>query len=114
MMSYFGIVSKGHTLDLPNAALGLLFYSASLLHNTVIANVLGFGHGAARGIMLAASLLSVCASTFLIYTLIMMNDFCIVCAATHVINSVILVAAACRVCGGCTDSRSEPHEKKVQ
>ena len=101
MLSYFGIVPKGFVLDLPNAALGMVFYTAALVHDAVIGSLLGCGSRAARWVMFAASLLSIGASTFLIYTLIAMNDFCVVCAATHVINSVILVASASRVCGAC-------------
>ena len=91
MLSLFGIVRKGHPLDVPNAALGVLFYVCAFLLpylRSVLSNRVR------ATIMLAASTLSCAVSCYLGYVLaVILKDFCIVCASTYVVNALVFVAS---------------------
>ncbi len=74
MLSLFGIIPKGHLLDQPNAALGIIFYGCAF--------ILPFLRKIPRGVrvtlMLAASTLSCAVSCYLGYVLaVILKDFCI-------------------------------------
>lgn len=82
MLSYFGIVPNDHILDVPNAALGLIYYivwllllklpPASLPHKTLLIFVL--------------ACLAMSSSVFLAIQLMILKELCILCISTHVIN----------------------------
>ncbi len=75
LLSYFGIVPSGHTLDLPNATLGSVFYAQLLLLRQPI-----------RVFVCAAMMTSI----FLAYQLtFVLGDLCILCWSTHVINTIL-------------------------
>ncbi|GAX24682.1 hypothetical protein FisN_4Hh240 [Fistulifera solaris] len=75
LLSYFGIVPSGHALDLPNAALGSVFYAQLLVLRQPI-----------RLFVCAAMMTSI----FLAYQLtFVLGDLCILCWSTHIINSIL-------------------------
>ncbi|KAL7569849.1 hypothetical protein ACA910_008518 [Epithemia clementina (nom. ined.)] len=81
MVSYLGIVPEESPLDLPNAALGIIFYTYRIFladlfpsYVTQIATVLGF-----------------LSSVFLAYKLtFVLGDLCVLCMSIHVINTVLM------------------------
>lgn len=102
MMSYFGLVPHGSPFDQPNAAYGVLFYLAALLHEplTVIPG--------RRYLMLAASVLSLGLSAWLGYILrYVLHDLCVVCVTTYVLNLLIFYFSCRNVC--CRSGKSK-HE----
>ena len=86
MMSKLGLVSPGSSLDLPNAANGLIFYLAVLLLPSIPAS-----SAVREAVMLGAALLSAAASAYLGYVLaFVLGDFCVVCVSTYAVNAAIL------------------------
>jgi uncharacterized membrane protein len=81
MLSYFGLVPSGSILDVPNAALGILFYSWQLLL------------GSKRELTDLTHLITVGAmasSVFLAYQLtFVIVELCLLCWTTHVVNSIL-------------------------
>ena len=75
LLSYFGIVPEGHTLDLPNALLGAVYYILMLLPGkpSVLTKLL-----------VSVALLT---SLFLAYKLTVLRELCILCWTTHVLNA---------------------------
>ena len=74
MLSLFGIIPKGHVLDQPNAALGIIFYGCAFILPFLRKIPLGLR----VTIMLAASALSCAVSCYLGYVLaVILKDFCI-------------------------------------
>ena len=89
MLSKLGLVSPGSSLDLPNAAHGLVFYLAVLILPSIPAS-----SAVREATMLVAALLSAAASAYLGYVLaFVLGDFCVVCVSTYVVNAVILALA---------------------
>lgn len=123
VLSHWGLVAPGSALDVSNAALGLAFYVAALLHDR-----LGLPHHAL--LLLVASLGSLAFSAYLAYVLnvvivsgggdiglggrrvvlaasmwcsyrstqpplpLVQKDFCVVCTTMYVCNLVIAAGAA--------------------
>jgi vitamin-K-epoxide reductase (warfarin-sensitive) len=83
MMSYFGLVREHSLLDVPNAALGVFYYSfmvQSLLFSTRRKNWLS-------NLLVAGAMAS---SIFLAYQLsFVLYELCILCWSTHVINTFL-------------------------
>jgi uncharacterized membrane protein len=77
MLSYFGIVPDGHILDIPNAGLGVLYYSFWLLVMPMLPKQLNF----------LASSAAMASSVFLACRLVILKELCILCWSTHVINA---------------------------
>ena len=74
MLSLFGIVPKGHVLDQPNAALGIVFYVCTF----ILPLMRKIPQGVRATAMLAASTLSCAVSCYLGYVLaVILKDFCI-------------------------------------
>jgi uncharacterized membrane protein len=102
ILSYLGLVRKGAVLDLSNAALGLIYYLAVLLHG-------GMLKALAPGVPPAAALLAaatggVAFSVFLGWILATrLHDFCVVCTAMYAANAVIWCAALVLWWGGGAD-----------
>eukprot|EP00545_Synedropsis_sp_CCMP1620_P014690 CAMPEP_0119005640 /NCGR_PEP_ID=MMETSP1176-20130426/1845_1 /TAXON_ID=265551 /ORGANISM="Synedropsis recta cf, Strain CCMP1620" /LENGTH=131 /DNA_ID=CAMNT_0006957475 /DNA_START=11 /DNA_END=403 /DNA_ORIENTATION=- len=69
LMSYLGIVPEGHLLDVPNAALGALYYTYQLLGRGV------FPHH----LTLFAALAAMSSSVFLAYHLTLIRELCLLC-----------------------------------
>lgn len=90
MLSKFGVVENGHPLDVPNAALGFVFYVVCFVHNWAIF----LPTAVRRWMMLFGSLVGVASSVVLGYVLAyIIEDFCIVCVSTYVVNFAIFFAA---------------------
>lgn len=89
VLSLAGVVPAGHMLDLPNAALGLMFYAAVLLRS-----VLPVTAQLRRQLVFAGSIVACGMSLFLGYTLVfILRDLCVVCTSTYIINAIILIAS---------------------
>lgn len=72
MLSFFGIVPKDSFLDLPNAALGTVFYLQHIIFN-----------GRIKVLILPA----MASSLFLAHRLtFVVRDLCLLCWSTHAIN----------------------------
>lgn len=97
VLSLWGLVPKGSALDVPNAALGSVFYAV----------VLGFPYwrgaagAAAPGLLLAGSVASLAFSLYLAYVLrFILHDFCIVCFSAYCVNTAVFAAAVSLVRAG--------------
>jgi uncharacterized membrane protein len=77
MLSYFGIIPHGSVLDVPNAALGFIYYTFWLLVLPKMPPAITFG----------MSSLALMSSIFLAIQLLILKELCILCWSTHVINS---------------------------
>jgi vitamin-K-epoxide reductase (warfarin-sensitive) len=83
MLSYFGIVPAGHFLDVPNAALGILYYLWQLFLGSS-----PYVPAELTQVITGAAFLS---SVFLAYQLtFVIVELCVLCWSTHVINSILL------------------------
>lgn len=80
LLSYFGIVSKGSVLDVPNTVFGLIYYGLLLLFSDVLP----------ASVALAAAIAAMGTSIFLAYTLTALRELCILCWSTHVLNAALL------------------------
>lgn len=84
LMSYLGIVPKGHFLDVPNAALGILYYSWVLLTT-------GSKNTFVRTLTIPMALAAFGSTVILAYQLtFVVLELCILCWSTHVINTLLL------------------------
>jgi vitamin-K-epoxide reductase (warfarin-sensitive) len=100
-LSSFGIVPRGHALDVSNAFAGLLWYLLASVH----ASLPVIGHPQA---FLALSVASLGYSVYLFYILkFVLKDMCIVCVSMYIANVGIFVAAARRVTVPLTRTRAE-------
>ena len=77
MLSYFGIIPEGHVLDVPNAVLGILYYTYWLMLRSYIPS----------GLTMIVSSLAGASSIWLFIQLILLKEFCILCLSTHIINA---------------------------
>jgi uncharacterized membrane protein len=80
MLTYFGIVTEGSLLDVPNATLGWLYYTAWLIvipKLNVVSPVLP---------LLAASM-AMASSVWLAIQLLLLQELCLLCWSTHIINA---------------------------
>jgi hypothetical protein len=77
MLSYFGIIPNDHMLDVPNAALGLVFYLVWLVLLPKFPKLLTF-------VVVSLAMLS---SVFLAIQLMLLKELCILCWSTHAINA---------------------------
>jgi vitamin-K-epoxide reductase (warfarin-sensitive) len=79
-------------MNLPNAAIGLVFYITALV---------GPKLGVPRQLFLAASVLSLGFSAFLAYVLrFVLGDLCLVCVSSYTLNAAIFVGVARGVMAG--------------
>jgi uncharacterized membrane protein len=78
MLSYFGLIPEKHALDLPNAALGVLYYAA-LLSGLLFEPILSLAVATAWA-----------STVFLAYELtFVVPELCVLCWSTHVINTTL-------------------------
>jgi hypothetical protein len=77
LLTYFGIVPHGSILDVPNAALGVFYYTFWLLIMPRLPVPLTF----------VVSSLAMASSVFLAIQLLILKELCLLCWSTHVINS---------------------------
>lgn len=89
ILSKWGLVPKGSMLDLPNAALGSVYYLIALSYPMFSHVVMG------RVFMLGASTFSLLFSLYLAYVLrFILHDLCVVCVTSYVINTFIFANVA--------------------
>eukprot|EP01061_Rhynchopus_euleeides_P015666 TRINITY_DN26666_c0_g1_i1.p1 TRINITY_DN26666_c0_g1~~TRINITY_DN26666_c0_g1_i1.p1 ORF type:complete len:168 (+),score=66.18 TRINITY_DN26666_c0_g1_i1:57-560(+) len=82
-LSQWGIVPKGHALDLSLALLGIMNYFVYTLYPTRLFKMLPSPHAC----LFLLSVGGIFFSVYLLYVLkYILNDFCIVCATFHAIN----------------------------
>jgi vitamin-K-epoxide reductase (warfarin-sensitive) len=83
MLSFFGILPKGHVLDVPNALLGSLYYTYQLL--------LGIPVSSLEPLTKMMTMAAFASTVFLAYQLtFVVYELCILCWTTHVINATML------------------------
>lgn len=82
LLSYFNIVPHDHILDVPNAVLGILYYTLILINETII-------HLPSSLIKFASSS-AMSSSIYLAIVLTSLKELCILCWTTHVINTLLL------------------------
>ena len=94
MLSFFKIVPEGHPLDIPNGALGILFYTYTILRYMMMDNkknhqpfIFTFT------LNLIISTLAIASSLFLARKLYMIRELCVVCVTTHIINTTLWIRA---------------------
>jgi hypothetical protein len=83
MLSYFGIVPHDSLLDVPNAALGVLYYLFWLLLSPLFPKEITF----------VVASLAMSSSVFLAIKLLILKELCILCWSTHLINSRLVWSA---------------------
>jgi hypothetical protein len=83
MLSLFGIVPKGSMLDVPNAALGVVYYTVWLLVLPKLPQ--------SMTLLFATAALS--SSIYLAIQLIRLNELCLLCWSTHVVNTRLWFSA---------------------
>ena len=96
MLSFFGLVPKGHTLDIPNGILGMLFYFFTIIRffvNRYSQQSLGgiFIILFDNSISLVISSLALASSVSLGRKLYIIREFCVVCISTHIINTTVWI-----------------------
>lgn len=90
ILSHWNIVPKSSPLNIPNAAIGLIFYIVGVFHKLIVRSIpLG------KYLWLFAATLSVTFSLFLAYVLkFILQDFCLVCVSSYIVNIIIFVATS--------------------
>ena len=115
MLSYFGLVPQDSLLDVPNAVLGIVYYSIILLLSS-----LPPPNNTNNNLNLMLQLLTCAAfasSVFLAYQLtFVIGDLCVLCWTTHVINTCLLylnVLAPQKSADTAATATAKPQKKRV-
>ena len=87
LLSYFGIIPHDHILDVPNALLGLCYYTILIILENGNTSIFHY----AESMMMGLVVISFMTSVYLAYTLTVLNELCVLCWTTHVINTALLV-----------------------
>lgn len=96
MLSFFKIVPEGHYMDIPNGALGILFYTYTILRYIIMNNKKNHQQPFILftfTINLMISTLAIASSLFLARKLYMIRELCVVCVTTHIINTALWIRA---------------------
>ena len=89
ILSHWGVVPKGHALDLSLAVTGVILYTAYFVA-ACLWNVMPFR----KPLFLAVATAGACFSCYLLYVLkFVLGDFCIVCTGFHTVNFCMLAVA---------------------
>eukprot|EP00536_Pseudo-nitzschia_multiseries_P004091 jgi/Psemu1/187286/e_gw1.66.83.1 len=104
MLSYFGVVPEGSILDVPNAALGFLYYSYWLFLGPLLPSALTVG----------VSAMAMSSSLFLAIKLVILKELCILCWSTHVINSRLFWSVMANLVLGRSDRGRRKKEKVIK
>jgi len=86
MLSYFGIVPDGSVLDVPNAALGLTYYTIIFLAESLLAKT-----DLVKTMTVCINCAAMTSSVFLATKLIQLGELCLLCWTTHLLNLLLLV-----------------------
>ena len=84
VFSYLGLVPKDSSLDLPNAAYGILFY----ILVTIISRLMR-EYALLLDVLLFISTFSMVLSAYLAYVLATMSTICVICLSTYICNFFI-------------------------
>mmetsp|Transcript_19651 Transcript_19651/g.27633 ORF Transcript_19651/g.27633 Transcript_19651/m.27633 type:complete len:206 (-) Transcript_19651:75-692(-) len=94
MLSYFSIVPHGHIFDVPNAALGFLYYTFMLslehINYHYYHEIPCKLHRMIAALRLCVSLAAMSSSVFLASRLIVLEELCLLCWSTHIFNLLLL------------------------
>lgn len=90
LLSYFNVVPNGHILDVPNAFLGVLYYSVIFIIESFIYHVPEFNN-AMKSITFIINALAMSSSIYLAWKLIMLKELCVLCFTTHLLNTLLIV-----------------------
>lgn len=104
MLSYFGVVPEGSLLDVPNAALGLVYYSYWLF----------LAKSVPSPITIFISSMAMASSIFLAIKLVLLGELCILCWSTHVINSRLYWSVITNLVLGGRGAASKPKKKMIK
>jgi uncharacterized membrane protein len=86
MLTYFGIVPEGSFLDVPNAALGLTYYSVIFLAESHLPKT-----DLIKLLTVCVNSAAMTSSAFLATKLIQLGELCLLCWTTHLLNLLLLV-----------------------
>lgn len=88
LLSYLSIVPNGHLLDVPNAFLGLLYYTTIFIIEQFLYHQITFLD--MKVITVTLNSLAMSSSIYLAYKLIMIKELCLLCWTTHLLNLLLL------------------------
>lgn len=86
LLSYLNIVPHGSVLDVPNAALGVVYYFIIFILESFVAKILFI-----QRLTVAFNSAALMSSVILAIKLIQLREFCIVCLTAHVLNTLLIV-----------------------
>ena len=86
MLSFFGIVPNDHFLDVPNAALGLIYYTIILCAEQFLTKTQTI-----KKLTVCLNCAAMSSSIFLAIKLFQLKELCILCWTTHLLNSLLLI-----------------------
>lgn len=86
LLSYLSIIPHDHALDVPNAALGLTYYTTLFLLDRLFAP-----NESLTKLTVALNVSAMSSSVFLACKLLELGELCILCWTTHLINLLLLV-----------------------
>jgi Vitamin K epoxide reductase family len=91
LLSHFGLVPEGHTLDVANAVLGTLYYIILLLAPPLLRHL---SPSAADDFSTFLRLMTTAAFTTTVYLLYALTfviyDLCVLCMTCHIINATLM------------------------
>ena len=88
LLSYFHIVPHGHIFDVPNAALGVLYYLLTAIYEFILVKwKIPFPFE----IIQIASVFAMASSVYLAIILTKLRELCILCWTTHVLNAILII-----------------------
>ena len=88
VLSSLSIVPNGHLLDVPNAFLGLLYYTTIFIIEQFLYHQITFLD--MKVITVTLNSLAMSSSIYLAYKLIMIKELCLLCWTTHLLNLLLL------------------------
>jgi uncharacterized membrane protein len=103
MLSFFGIVPKGHRLDVPNGILGMLFYTFVFLRHTTSVSQSSFLFKSQANLLISS--LAFASSLFLARKLYIIQEICVVCLSTHVINTTLFIRSIREFLSGSSEEK---------
>jgi uncharacterized membrane protein len=86
LLSYLNIVQHGSVLDVPNAALGVMYYFTIFILESLVAKILFI-----QRLTVALNSAALLSSVILAIKLLQLREFCIVCLTAHVLNTLLIV-----------------------
>jgi len=91
LLSYLSIIPHDHLFDVPNAALGLTYYTVIFLLERIAATNKFMSQNFKLNITILFNTAAMSSSVFLAYKLLALGELCILCWSTHLINLLLLL-----------------------